>query len=136
MARPHHDVVVLGGGIWLLTRLTAESSQGQLTLAMVVLGIGIGMAMQQYTLVVQNAAERRDLGVATASSQFFRNVGSTVGIIMHKDKDTYRYIPESLKLYPGQRGVRELMDAAGFVGTGFREFGGGIMAINFGAKPL
>ncbi|WP_404352632.1 MFS transporter [Phycicoccus jejuensis] len=73
-------VVIMGAGIWLLTRLTFESSQTQLTLAMVVLGIGIGMAMQQYTLVVQNASEKRDLGVATASSQFFRNVGSTVGI--------------------------------------------------------
>lgn len=73
-------VVIMGAGIWLLTRLTFESSQTQLTLAMVVLGIGIGMAMQQYTLVVQNASEKRDLGVATASSQFFRNIGSTVGI--------------------------------------------------------
>ncbi|HMM93483.1 MDR family MFS transporter [Phycicoccus sp.] len=73
-------VVVMGAGIWLLTRLTFDSSQTQLTLAMVVLGVGIGMAMQQYTLVVQNAAAKRDLGVATASSQFFRNVGSTVGI--------------------------------------------------------
>lgn len=75
-------VVVMGAGLWLLTRLTWQSSQGQLTIAMVVLGIGIGMAMQQYTLVVQNAVERRDLGVATASSQFFRNVGSTVGIAL------------------------------------------------------
>jgi hypothetical protein len=38
------------------------------------------MAMQQYTLVVQNAVSRRDLGVATAALQFFRNVGNTVGI--------------------------------------------------------
>jgi demethylmenaquinone methyltransferase/2-methoxy-6-polyprenyl-1,4-benzoquinol methylase len=63
-------------------------------------------------------------------------VGSAVGLAMHGDADTYRYIPETLKLYPGQRGVRELMDEAGFIQTGFREFGGGIMAINFGAKPL
>ena len=75
-------VVVMGAGLWLLTRLTWQSSQGQLTIAMVVLGVGIGMAMQQYTLVVQNSVERRDLGVATASSQFFRNVGSTVGIAL------------------------------------------------------
>ncbi|MFL6165610.1 MAG: MDR family MFS transporter [Ornithinibacter sp.] len=73
-------VVVMGAGLYLLTRLTATSSQTQLTLAMVVLGIGLGLAMQQYTLVVQNSAERADLGVATASTQFFRNVGSTVGI--------------------------------------------------------
>lgn len=62
-------------------------------------------------------------------------VGSAVGLLMHGDADTYRYIPETLKLYPGQRGVRDMMDAAGFVDTGFREFGGGIMAINYGTKP-
>jgi len=63
-------------------------------------------------------------------------VGSTVGLILHKDPDTYRYIPESLKLYPGQRGVRELMEKEGFTGAGFQEFGGGIMAINYGTKPV
>jgi len=73
-------VVVMGAGLYLLTRLTATSSQSQLTSAMVVLGIGLGLAMQQYTLVVQNSVQRADLGVATASTQFFRNVGSTVGI--------------------------------------------------------
>lgn len=62
-------------------------------------------------------------------------VGSAAGLALHGDADTYRYIPESLKRYPGQRGVREMMDRAGFVDTGFREFGGGIMAINYGAKP-
>lgn len=59
-------------------------------------------------------------------------VGSVVGLMMHGDADTYRYIPETLKLYPGQRGVCQMMQAAGFVDTGFREFGGGIMAINYG----
>jgi demethylmenaquinone methyltransferase/2-methoxy-6-polyprenyl-1,4-benzoquinol methylase len=62
-------------------------------------------------------------------------VGSVVGLMMHGDADTYRYIPETLKLYPGQRGVREMMEAAGFVSAGFREFGGGIMAINYGSRP-
>jgi demethylmenaquinone methyltransferase/2-methoxy-6-polyprenyl-1,4-benzoquinol methylase len=62
-------------------------------------------------------------------------VGSAVGYVLHRDADTYRYIPESLKVYPGQRGVKELMDRLGFVETGFREFGGGIMAVNFGRKP-
>lgn len=60
--------------------------------------------------------------------------GSVLGLAMHSDADTYRYIPESLKRYPGQRGVRNMMDRAGFAETGFREFGGGIMAINYGAR--
>lgn len=62
-------------------------------------------------------------------------VGSAVGLAMHGDADTYRYIPETLKLYPGQRGVEQMMSRAGFVEVGFQEFGGGIMAINYGAKP-
>jgi demethylmenaquinone methyltransferase/2-methoxy-6-polyprenyl-1,4-benzoquinol methylase len=61
--------------------------------------------------------------------------GSAVGLAMHGDADTYRYIPESLKRYPGQRGVREMMQCVGFAETGFHEFGGGIMAINYGIKP-
>jgi demethylmenaquinone methyltransferase/2-methoxy-6-polyprenyl-1,4-benzoquinol methylase len=63
-------------------------------------------------------------------------VGSAVGLALHGDPDTYRYIPESLKLYPGQVGVRDLMRKAGFTNAGFQEFGGGIMAINYGMKPL
>jgi demethylmenaquinone methyltransferase/2-methoxy-6-polyprenyl-1,4-benzoquinol methylase len=62
-------------------------------------------------------------------------VGSTLGLALHGDADTYRYIPESLRLYPGQRGVCELMGRAGFVETDFIEFGGGIMAINHGRRP-
>jgi ubiquinone/menaquinone biosynthesis methyltransferase len=61
--------------------------------------------------------------------------GSAAGLILHRDADTYRYIPETLKLYPGQRGVSEMMERAGFIDTGFLEFGGGIMAINYGTKP-
>lgn len=63
-------------------------------------------------------------------------VGSALGWIMHGDPDVYRYIPESLKLYPAQRGVQQLMDKAGFVDTGYLTFGGGITAINYGHKRL
>ncbi len=73
-------VLTMFAGVWLMSRLNAESTQTQLSIAMVVLGIGLGASMQQYTLVVQNAVARRDLGIATASTQFFRNVGATVGI--------------------------------------------------------
>nr|WP_040156204.1 MDR family MFS transporter [Mobilicoccus massiliensis] len=73
-------ILVLGLGYWMLTRLHYGADPLELTLAMVVLGAGLGMAMQVYTLVVQNVVPRADLGVATAATQFFRNVGSTIGI--------------------------------------------------------
>jgi EmrB/QacA subfamily drug resistance transporter len=73
-------VSVMAAGVWLLTRLHYGSTQAQLTVAMVVVGLGLGAAMQTYTLVVQNAVMRRDLGVATAATQFFRSTGGTIGI--------------------------------------------------------
>lgn len=61
--------------------------------------------------------------------------GSLTGLALHGDADVYRYIPESLKRYPGQRGIKDLMNEVGYVDAGFQEFKGGIMAINYGTKP-
>ena len=61
-------------------------------------------------------------------------VGSLLGRLLHGDPDVYRYIAESLKLYPGHQGIHEMMKAAGFVETGFVTFLGGAIAINFGSK--
>lgn len=72
--------VLMIAGFGLLTQLHYGSSYLQLTIAMIVLGLGLGATMQTYTLVVQNTAERRDLGVATSATQFFRSAGGTVGI--------------------------------------------------------
>ncbi len=41
-------------------------------------------------------------------------VGATLGWVLHRDPDTYRYIPESIKRYPGARGVAERLAARGF----------------------
>ncbi|GEN79800.1 MFS transporter [Actinotalea fermentans] len=71
---------VLVAGFWLLTRVHYGSSALELTAAMVVIGMGLGASMQTMTLIVQNAVDRADLGVATAATQFFRSAGGTVGI--------------------------------------------------------
>lgn len=41
-------------------------------------------------------------------------VGSLLGTALHGDPDTYRYIPASIRLYPGAYGVAEMMKAHGF----------------------
>ena len=66
--------------------------------------------------------------------KYLAAVGSTFGWVLHGDPDVYRYIPESLKLYPAQEGVRTLMDAAGFRKTGYLCYLGGAIAINYGTK--
>lgn len=46
---------------------------------MVFAGVGLGTAMPILTLAVQNEFEQHELGVATASTQLFRGLGSTIG---------------------------------------------------------
>jgi hypothetical protein len=48
------------------------------SLYMLVLGTGIGLSMQILTLVVQNTADFRDLGVATSGVTYFRTIGSSL----------------------------------------------------------
>lgn len=72
--------VLLGAGVLTLAQLSVASSALHVIAGVGLVGLGLGALSQQYTLVVQNAVPRRDLGVATASLQFFRNVGATIGI--------------------------------------------------------
>jgi hypothetical protein len=46
---------------------------------MLTFGIGLGLCMQTVTLVMQNAVPAADIGVATSSATFFRQVGGTLG---------------------------------------------------------
>ncbi len=49
-------------------------------LFMLVTGYGLGNTMQPLMLAVQNSVAPRDIGVATASSTFFRQIGGTLGV--------------------------------------------------------
>jgi len=70
---------IMGLGYYLLSRLHYGSSRTDITVAMVVVGLGLGAVLQTYMLVVQNATSREELGVATAITQLSRSLGATVG---------------------------------------------------------
>ena len=72
-------LLVMMVGYFLLTRLGYGSTQTGLTLDMIVVGLGLGAVLQTYTLVVQNATSREDLGVATSTTQLSRSLGATLG---------------------------------------------------------
>jgi ubiquinone/menaquinone biosynthesis methyltransferase len=57
-------------------------------------------------------------------------VGSTLGALLHGDPDTYRYIPASIRRYPGAHGVATLLAGAGFTDCRVVPLLGGLMAIN------
>jgi demethylmenaquinone methyltransferase/2-methoxy-6-polyprenyl-1,4-benzoquinol methylase len=57
-------------------------------------------------------------------------VGGALGWLMHRDPDTYRYIPASIRQYPGAPAVAQLMESRGFVRAQYYPVLGGLMAIH------
>jgi len=66
-------------GLFLLSRMDASTTRLVSSAYMFVLGLGLGMVMQVLVLVVQNAVDYQDLGVATSGATLFRSVGGSVG---------------------------------------------------------
>ncbi|GAB7193265.1 MDR family MFS transporter [Kineococcus sp. NUM-3379] len=63
----------------LFSLVTADTPIWQTMLVMVLLGMGLGGNMQPIILAVQNASSPREIGVATSSVTFFRQMGGTLG---------------------------------------------------------
>jgi ubiquinone/menaquinone biosynthesis methyltransferase len=57
-------------------------------------------------------------------------VGSALGFVLHRDPDTYRYIPESIRRYPGARAVCGIVREQGFASCDYVPVLGGLMAIH------
>lgn len=67
------------GMLWLST-MGLHTTNGQFTVRMILLGIGLGFGMPIFNLIVQNAVPHSLLGIATASVQLFRSIGATIGV--------------------------------------------------------
>jgi ubiquinone/menaquinone biosynthesis methyltransferase len=61
-------------------------------------------------------------------------VGSTLGFVLHRDPDTYRYIPESIRRYPGASAVCSIVREEGFASCEALPVLGGLMAIHRARK--
>ena len=75
----------VGTGLMLLSYIYLAQLQTswaiwQISIGMVVLGLGLGQMMQTLTIATQNAVEAKDIGVATSSSTFFRQMGGSLGV--------------------------------------------------------
>jgi EmrB/QacA subfamily drug resistance transporter len=71
--------VLMVVGLFLMTRIGADTPLWEADLYMMVFGLGLGLNMQSIVLAMQNAVEPRDMGVATSAVTFFRQVGGTLG---------------------------------------------------------
>ena len=66
-------------GALAMSQLTASSSLVDVSWRSTLFGLGLGFCFQPLVLAVQNAVPPRDMGVATSSSLFFRQMGGTLG---------------------------------------------------------
>ncbi|SCG77228.1 MFS transporter [Micromonospora inositola] len=72
--------LVMTGAFLLLSTIDAKTSVVLLAAYMVVLGIGVGMLMQNLVLAAQNGVPAAELGAATSTLTFFRSMGGAIGV--------------------------------------------------------
>ncbi|GAA0371683.1 MDR family MFS transporter [Bacillus horti] len=73
-------LLTMAVGMYLLSLMTAATSVPVAVLFIIIVGFGLGLAFPVFTLTVQNAVDQKLLGVATASTQLFRQLGGTIGV--------------------------------------------------------
>ena len=67
-------------GLFLLTRMTVDTTFGIAVINIVITGLGLGITMPLYLIAVQNAVPHSVLGIATSTNAFFRTLGGAFGL--------------------------------------------------------
>ena len=73
---------ILMTGIFLLTTIGPTTSLVGIGWRLLIVGLGLGPSQSLYSLAIQNAVPPHQIGVATSGSQFFRQIGSTIGVAL------------------------------------------------------
>ncbi len=72
-------LVVMAVGFWLGARMDVTTTHAGVVWRMVVLGVGAGPGMPLLSLALQNAVPLEDVGAATATRQYFTQIGQALG---------------------------------------------------------
>ncbi|KUN61779.1 transporter [Streptomyces griseorubiginosus] len=72
--------VLVTAGLGLLGTIRYDTAYWKMSIFMALLGLGIGMMMQNLVLCTQNQVEPSDLGAASSTVTFFRSLGGAVGV--------------------------------------------------------
>jgi EmrB/QacA subfamily drug resistance transporter len=108
---------ILGGigmvaGMALLSTMDDHTSKTFTSLAMVVLGLGMGLLMQTTTLIAQNSVEQKDMGVASSASTFFRSIGGSFGVALAGAILNNRMLADLIKSMGSQKAHKFMQDGA------------------------
>ena len=102
-------VLVIGAG--LLCLVGPDTSRLDLAWRLLVSGVGLGPPQSLFNLAIQNAAAPHQMGVATSSTQFIRQIGSTIGVAVFGAVLTHSVTTEfERRLPPPPPGVERHMD--------------------------
>jgi MFS family permease len=82
-AFPVAGLGLMAAGLLGMSTLGAGTSYALTSLYMVVFGVGFGCVTQVLVLAVQNGVERRDIGIATGSTNLFRALGGSVAVALY-----------------------------------------------------
>jgi hypothetical protein len=92
-------------GVILLSRIGPDTTIPDLGWRMFVMGVGIGPTQSLFNLAIQNAVQPSQIATATSTSQFFRQIGSTVGVTIFGTMLTGSLLVELPKQLPQVPGM-------------------------------
>jgi demethylmenaquinone methyltransferase / 2-methoxy-6-polyprenyl-1,4-benzoquinol methylase len=65
---------------------------------------------------------------------YFRRVLPRIGAAISGDGGAYQYLPDSVRSFPDQQTLTELMSVSGFAAVGYRNLSGGVAAMHWGCR--
>lgn len=96
---PIVGTIIVGVAMVLMTTLTASTPIWLICIYLFLFGVGLGCIMQVVVLVVQNAVPASDLGTATSTNNYFREVGAALGIAVFGTLFTTRLTENLTKVF-------------------------------------
>jgi EmrB/QacA subfamily drug resistance transporter len=84
-------------GIYLLSTLTAQTDLSTILTYLALVGVGIGIALPLFNLTIQNSVDHKNLGIATAVGQLFRQLGASIGVALMGNLMSYNMYSELAK---------------------------------------
>lgn len=75
-------LAVMAAGLLRLSWADENTTNASIVLSMIIAGAGVGATFPVYVIAVQNVFEQRVMGIVTATTQFFRQIGGTIGVAL------------------------------------------------------
>ena len=126
----HYRIIAVSGavvmtlGMVLLALMDSTTGDAEVTRNMALIGAGLGVTFPLFTIVVQNAFPYGFMGLVTASVQFFRSVGGSLGVAImglilasRMSSNLLSRLPESAKEALSPEQLEELQDANALVNS-------------------